>query len=245
MTTTADPARPTASLRPRTVSSPGRPARRGPQRLLVAIARPPYRWLRHVSGTLGFDRRYGVHTEEHVEVDQLGVSSADAVGYIPCNYHLLPLVLPRREVGTDDVLLDAGSGMGRIVLQAAARYPWRRVVGVELSTRLHGLAERNLAHNRHRLRCSDVVLRHGDVLDLTDAELDEVTVVFCYNPFGGATFATFVQRLLASVDRRPRRLRLVYVNPREEAALLRTGRVQRVRSRRLGRWLARVYDVTV
>jgi hypothetical protein len=119
------------------------------------------------------------------------------------------------------------------------------VVGVELSERLHGLAEHNLARNRHRLRCSDVVLRHGNVLDLTDAELDEVTVVFCYNPFGGDTFATFAQRLVASVDRRPRRLRLVYVNPREEAALLRTGRVQQVRSRRLGRWLARVYDVTV
>jgi len=69
-------------------------------------------------------------------------------------------------------------------------------------------------------------------------------VVFLYNPFGGATFEEFTRRLVASVDRRPRTLRIVYVNPREEATLLGTGRIRRTRSRRLGRWLARVYLVT-
>jgi tRNA G46 methylase TrmB len=40
--------------------------------------------------------------------------------------------LPESEVGHDDVLLDVGSGMGRIVYQAACSYPLRRVVGVDL-----------------------------------------------------------------------------------------------------------------
>jgi hypothetical protein len=211
-------------------------------RLLIALLRPSYRWLRHTSGTVMFDRRYGVHTEEHVEVADLHVASPDAVGYIPCNQHLLPLVLPRREVTTDDVLLDAGSGMGRVVLQAAARYPFRRVVGVELSEQLHAIATANLVRSRARLACPDVSLVNADILDFDG--LDEVTVVFLYNPFGGATFEEFARRLVASVDRRPRDLRVVYVNPREEATLLDTDRFRRVRSRRLGRWLARVYLLT-
>jgi len=211
-------------------------------RLLVTVLRPPYRWVRRLSGTLLFDHRYGVHTEEHVAVEQLGLASPDAVGYIPCNYRLLPLALPRREVHPDDVFLDAGSGMGRVVLQAAARYPFRRVVGVELSERLHSLAVANVERSRAHLRCPDVSLVNADILDFDG--LDDVTVVFLYNPFGGATFEEFARRLVESVDRRPRTVRIVYVNPREEATLLATGRVRRIRSRRLGRWVARVYLVT-
>ena len=211
-------------------------------RLLVTVLRPPYRWLRRVSGAALFDHRYGVHTEEHLGVEQLDLPSPDAVGYIPCNYHLLPLALPRRQVHPDDVFLDAGSGMGRVVIQAAARYPFRRVVGVELSERLHSLAVANVERSRAQLRCPDVSLVNADILDFDG--LDEVTVVFLYNPFGGATFEEFTRRLVESVDRRPRTVRIVYVNPREEATLLATGRVRRLRSRRLGRWLTRVYLVT-
>ena len=171
----------------------------------------------------------------------LDVAPPDGASYIPCNWGLLPLVLPRREVTDNDVLLDAGSGMGRIVLQAASRYPFRRVVGVEISEQLHAIAEANIRRNSDRLRCRNVSLINANILDFDD--LDDVTVVFLFNPFRGATFEAFIERLMASADRRPRRLRLIYVNPLEEARLLATGRVRRVRSRRLGRWLARVYVV--
>jgi hypothetical protein len=51
--------------------------------------------------------------------------------------------------------LDVGSGMGRVV-QAAMSYPFRRVLGGELSTYLHEIAVANLAVKKARLRCQHV-----------------------------------------------------------------------------------------
>lgn len=48
--------------------------------------------------------------------------------------------------------------MGRIVYQATSRYPFGRVIGVELSVHLHEVAVDNIERNRHRLRCADVQL---------------------------------------------------------------------------------------
>lgn len=122
-------------------------------------------------------------------------------------------ILPPREVTDHDVFVDFGSGMGRVVLQAA-RYPFRKVIGVEVSETLHSIARENIDRNRQRLRCPDTELVHADALDY---ELpDDVTVAFLYNPFRGEIFATVIERLLQSVERNPRPLRIIYVNPIEE-----------------------------
>jgi hypothetical protein len=63
------------------------------------------------------------------------------------------------------------------------------------------------------------------VADATQYELpDDVTVIFMHSPFKGATFRRVLDRIGASLDRRPRRLRLIYKNPEEHAAVLATGR---------------------
>ena len=59
---------------------------------------------------------------------------------------------------------------------------------------------------------------------------DDVTVAFFYNPFGGATFAAVIDKLIASVDRNPRTVRVIYANPVEEQMLLGTGRVRLLKS---------------
>jgi tRNA G46 methylase TrmB len=66
-------------------------------------------------------------------------------------------ILPHREVNDHDVFVDVGSGMGRVVLQAA-RYSFRKVIGVEISETLHGIAWENIDRNRQRLRCGDIEL---------------------------------------------------------------------------------------
>jgi hypothetical protein len=127
-----------------------------------------------------------------------------------------------------------------VVFQAALRYPFKRVIGVELAPSLHQIARDNIGRNRDRLRCRDVRLVRTDVLDYRIP--DDVTVVFLDNPFTGAIFATVLDRLLASVDRAPRPVRIVYFNPVEHERLVATGRVRvirRVRGLRPGREWAR------
>lgn len=189
------------------------------------------RWLVDLA-----ERRNGIRTSGEVDLAELGLAAADRVSYKPTPWLGLRRALWRRSVSTDDVFLDLGSGMGRVVFQAARFYRFRRVIGVELAPQLHRYAAANIDRNRHLLRCRDVRLVHSDVLDF--AIPDDVTVVYLYNPFTGRTFSTVVERLLASVDRRPRRLRIVYVNPVEHDRLMATGRlrlVRRVRGLRPGR----------
>jgi hypothetical protein len=194
------------------------------------VVRPPYRWVRHGLTSALFDRRLGVDTEGTIHPEELGFEDARYTRYAPAGLGSLRRILPPREVSEDDVLLDIGSGKGRVVLQAALNYPFRRVYGVELSEQLHEVAERNLAAGRDRLRCQDVRLINANALDFEIP--DDVTVVWLYNPFVGEVFEAVVDKLLASVDRAPRRVRVVYGNPIEAEALLRTGRFLEVRALR-------------
>jgi hypothetical protein len=195
------------------------------------------------------ERRYGIRTSGVVALEELGVAGPDRVRYKPTPWLTLRRALPLGSVNSDDVFLDYGSGMGRVVFQAAMRYPFKRVIGVELAADLHRIAEGNIDRNRHRLRCRAVEFVHGDALAYEVP--DDVTVVFLANPFTGDTFAAVVDRVLASVDRRPRPMRLVYFNPAEHERLMATGRfrvLRRIRGMRPGeqwsRWNAtHVYAV--
>ena len=110
----------------------------------------------------------------------------------------------------------------------AARYPFARVIGVEISEELTAVARRNLAQGRHRRRCREVELVTADALDYRIP--DDVTVVYLYNAFRGGTFDAVIANLIASVNRRPRTVRLIYLNPQEHDRLMDTGRVRLVRT---------------
>jgi predicted RNA methylase len=172
-----------------------------------------------------FDRRFAARTEGRIELEELGLDNTFRVEYQPSAWRTLPRVLRRWEVDEDDVFLDVGCGMGRIVLEAAMRYRMKRVVGLELSVALAGIAEQNVRRNRKRLQ-TPVEIVAGDVDDY-DIPSD-VTVVYLYNPFGGPILAHFIQRLVESVDRTPRRVRIIYANPQWESVLEATGRIHRI-----------------
>lgn len=193
----------------------------------LRLARRPYKWTRKTLSRVFFDRRYGVRTEDELELESLGVAAPHRCGYMPYARRSLARILPAREVSDQDVFLDAGSGMGRVVLQAALRYRCRRVIGVEVSPDLHKIAEVNINQSKNRLRCPHITLVRSDVLNYRIP--DDVTIVFLFNPFDGQIFERFIQELLDSIDRTPRVIRLVYGNPVEERALLATGRATSVR----------------
>jgi hypothetical protein len=191
--------------------------------------RTAYVGARQAVAGLMFERRYGVDTEGEIKLDEIGLHEAERERYKPAGVLSLQRILPRREVGGNDVFVDFGSGKGRVVLQAAM-YPCRRVVGVELSEWLNDIARENIDRNRPKLRCKDVTLICSDALDFEIP--DDMTIAFLNNPFQGSIFSRVVDGLVASVDRTPRTLRIVYGNPIEEETLLRTGRVRRLRQTR-------------
>ena len=143
--------------------------------------------------------------------------------------------LPAADVTDQDVFLDAGSGKGRLLLEAASHYRFQRVVGVELITELHETAQQNVELSGGKLRCP-VELVNSDIVDYVIP--DDVTVIFLHNPFRGEPFRVFMRNLSASLVRRRRPLTVIYENPTELTAFLGTGlfevtNVQPTRRRKL------------
>lgn len=120
-----------------------------------------------------------------------------------------------------DTFLDIGCGAGR-VLCAAAQFDFRRVMGIEIDSRMFSLAERN-ARRLKRRRCEIDIVQEDAT---TFAVPEDVTMVFLYNPIRGDGLSRVMARLIESVDRSPRRMRIAYANPTEHDRLMALGRFQ-------------------
>jgi SAM-dependent methyltransferase len=185
----------------------------------------PLAWRSWRARTTGrsFDRRYGTDTQAHVEVDNLGVDprvAAHAVWYEPSAVPKALCALRHLGVRHEEYdFIDIGSGKGLVPL-LAARYPFRRVVGIEASADLHRIAASNLVRYEQHVRLRAPV---GFVnTDALSYELGETNhVVYFYNPFDEIVFERFVERLLKVPP--AVRLVLAYVNPVHRSVIERTG----------------------
>jgi riboflavin synthase len=154
---------------------------------------------RHVCGDESRPQGYDAPYADRGEVDRLAGQGASAYGEIlPGSAARLLGWLALTE---DDVLYDLGSGVGKLVLQAACTTPVGRAVGVELSEFRHAAAEELLAALLARLEPAAaaalrarVELRKGD---LRQADLPDATVVYA-----GST--SYPDPLLAALAERAR-----------------------------------------
>jgi SAM-dependent methyltransferase len=109
------------------------------------------------------------------------------------------------------VFVDLGSGKGK-VLMLAARYPFRRVVGVELWEDLHRVALQNLRSFRERPDCAAEVTSIR--MDAADFPLPEdPLVLYFFNPFPEAVLTRVVANLRESLARAPRRVYVLFYAP--------------------------------
>ena len=202
------------------------------------------RVLRRTAGRLLF----GAGLEEtagHVSLEGAGVAHADSVRYAASPWWVLRWLLPRSAVRPSDVFVELGCGKGRVVLDAARRYPFRRVVGVELAPALSEVARALLERERDGLRCRDLRIETTDATEF--AIPDDMTHAYLYNPFNGATFERVCANVVASLDRAPRTVRVMYLHAADHATLTATGRfrlVRRVRTTRLVHESAAIYEAS-
>ncbi len=174
------------------------------------------------------ERRYGIRTSGNIAPEELGFPTGDQYRgglYRPSSWRVLRHVFKQLRVSSDDVFVDYGSGMGRVLI-IAGHEPFKRVIGVEMSEDLNAIARENLDRNRARLPCPnvDVVSANATKWEVPD----DLTIAYFYCPFPPHVFEEVLQQLFASLERRPRPLRLVYFfmsNPDREL-LMATGRAK-------------------
>jgi len=183
-----------------------------------------------------FERGDFIGTGGEVKLDELSLDEPDRYRYVPSGRFVVPRLLRRIKVSADDVFIDVGSGKGRVVYQAA-RFPFKRVIGLEIAEELNRVARYNVEHNRHRLACRNIELITADAVSYQFP--DDLTVAYFYHPFGGQTFERVINNLIASLDRNPRELHLIYGYPLMADCIHQTGRFElerKMRSLRLGIW---------
>lgn len=183
------------------------------------MIRPAYYKARRLIDML-IERWMGIETFRVVTLRELGMQAVDRVDYEPSSWVVLRRVLSPRDVTEEDVFIDFGCGKGRVLIQAA-NYPFRKIIGVELSAELTAIARRNLARILPSAQCRQIELVNADVLDYEIP--DEITLAYFYNPFEGEIFRRVIDKLVRSVIRCPRTVRIIYFSPREEAVLLEAG----------------------
>lgn len=184
-------------------------------------------------------------TAGHLSLHETGVAHPDSVRYAASPWWILRWLLPTSAVAPSDVFVELGCGKGRVVLDAARRYPFRRVVGVEMSEELSEIARGLVARERDHLRCRDIRIETADAAQFTIP--DDMTHAYLYNPFNGATFERVTANIVASLDRAPRTVRLMYLHPADHATLAASGRfrlVRRVSTTRLVHERAAIYEAS-
>lgn len=152
-----------------------------------------------------WEARLGVTTRGFVTFDE-----ADQYPYSMTSYPAIVSVLRRVQPTPNDVLVDLGCGMGR-VLACAARLPMREVVGVEMSEALCAIAQRNARKLRKGKTPIRIICGKAQAFDFS-----HTTILYMYNPFGRETLQQVLRDLVSSWKGTARVIRICYVNPVHE-----------------------------
>lgn len=151
------------------------------------------------------------------------------LGYVASAWRTLPRALHCVGVSQDDVFIDFGCGKGRVVHQAAKRR-FRKVIGVEISPVLADAARQALSARKHQHRCRDVEIVVADAREYRVP--DDLTIVYFFHPFFGETLDAVLEDIIASIDRNPRRVSIIYSYPLAGDQVLATQRFRLVKQLR-------------
>jgi hypothetical protein len=162
------------------------------------------RWIEH---------RLGIKTDTVITSTSLGYTNVASRDYVPTDYwNLRRAFRLLTNIDPEDVFLDFGSGLGRVVIFAALCHKFRRVVGMEVSEHLNAVARRNVERALPRLRCQEIEIYTADVTRYDVP--DDATVLYFFNPFVGELLESAFVAIKASIRRKPRSVRLLCVYPR-------------------------------
>ncbi len=154
------------------------------------------------------DTFLNIHTEE-IQTD--GKDTFHCHRYEPTSYEVLHNIFEQLPLTPEDTLLDYGSGLGRLSFYCNHLFRCG-AIGVEMMSDLHGRAQNNLIRYRG-------IDKHRITFIQQSAEdyvvPDDVTVIYCFNPFSKDIFRSVIGNIERSYERCPRQISLVLYYPED------------------------------
>lgn len=138
-----------------------------------------------------------------VTVRELGLNPQQSIGHRASGSDVCQ-ILNRLPILPDSAIVDVGSGKGRAML-AMSGYPFKRIVGIEISPDLAQIARRNLSRAFLSKR-SEVFVSSASDFD----EYDPYNYFYFYNPFSFEIFSQAFAHIHSSLRTNPRNSWLIY-----------------------------------
>lgn len=155
-----------------------------------------------------FDLKFGISTRRRRSSQELGIEFADSIHYQPISYAdfgALLALLPKRT--SADVFIDFGCGKGR-ALCLAGKYPFKRIIGIEIAAELCESARRNVTRLLPKLKCRDITVINANATDY-DIPID-ANVLYFFNPFTGLMLRSVLERIAQSLQTAPRKISILF-----------------------------------
>lgn len=130
--------------------------------------------------------------------------------YEPTAYSVLDRIVDEAYLTKEDWIVDYGSGLGRVPIYLCERIGCRGT-GVEVIPAFVEAAEKN----RKRYGREDLISFVCESAERWEVP-DGVTGFFFFNPFDVKILRGVMQKILASYERRPREMRLMFYYPQDE-----------------------------
>lgn len=148
-------------------------------------------------------------------LDETGLDPTRAYDYSNSGGPRLKSILRTLNISSADSVIDLGCGKGGAMITLAQYFT--HVDGLELSERLIPIARENL----RKAGAANTQLFHGDAAEFTD--LDQYSHIYLSNPFPCAVLRRVLENVLESLERRPRKLMILYWIPVDDALLAEMG----------------------
>ena len=162
-----------------------------------------------------FDRQAGVRTIGTLTVEALGLSALDSHRYDATPIRFFRSLLGKLSLDyANTVFIDLGCGKGRTLL-LASDYPFRAIIGIEISRELCDMAVENVkTYCSRRRRCSNISVRcQGiDEFEYSAYGPSDHLLVYLFNPCGEAVLRAGLQKIHRVVACGGL-VTIIYVNP--------------------------------
>jgi SAM-dependent methyltransferase len=164
-----------------------------------------------------FDRRYGVDTAGTIPLSALDVDDENweyGFAYEPTDPKYFKAIVGKLPIQFEDfTFVDIGSGKGRVLL-LATEFPFRKILGLEISKRLQGIALENIRRYRNgatNLKCTNVQTVCADAA--TFQIPNDPCVLYLFNPFQEEIMGKVLTNIQESLRESPRDIYIVYRTP--------------------------------
>ena len=159
------------------------------------------------------EKKYGINTsglDELKSMEKAGIDISNNSIYTPVSYYLLENTFLHIPATTRKHFIDFGSGLGRAMC-VAAHYGFKKVSGIDFSREFCEKAKHNIAITKHQIPSlkSNIINNDAFYYDIPN----DADCLFFFNPFNDIIMSGVVNNVLWSLEKKPRELYIVYINP--------------------------------